>query len=249
MDVVKAYSRRSLFRAIFFMGILCALTDGAVYVALDFAYARIAEMSASGTALQETRDMLDIIRQFYIPATTGLYLLFALLLWIGSRSSLAALMKKHTIQQAKPAKADISPKKSAEAEKKARERSDQRFFLHLFSVLQREGRLMDFLSEDMEEYEDEEIGAAVRSIQENCKKAMTKYISAQPVVEEEEDDEITVPPGFDPNMIKLTGNVTGEPPFRGVVRHRGWKARKIEMPALSGDRDPAIIAPAEVEIL
>ncbi|MBW2249010.1 MAG: DUF2760 domain-containing protein [Deltaproteobacteria bacterium] len=55
--------------------------------------------------------------------------------------------------------------------------------------------------------------------------------------------------GFDPDAIKLTGNVTGEPPFTGVLRHKGWRTRKLELPALSGGQDARIIAPAEVEIL
>jgi len=33
------------------------------------------------------------------------------------------------------------------------------------------------------------------------------------------------------------------------LRHKGWRTRKLELPALSGGQDARIIAPAEVEIL
>jgi hypothetical protein len=78
---------------------------------------------------------------------------------------------------------------------------------------------------------------------------MEKYLKTEAVVAEPEETEIEIPPDFDPNAIKLTGNVAGDPPFKGVVRHRGWKAKKLDLPTLSAVRDPLIIAPAEVEIL
>jgi len=69
------------------------------------------------------------------------------------------------------------------------------------------------------------------------------------VIDRSEGEEIQVEPGFDPDAIKLTGNVTGEPPFKGILRHKGWRTRKLELLALSGGQDARIIAPAEVEIL
>ena len=136
-------------------------------------------------------------------------------------------------------------------EKKVFERDpeeDRRRFLHFLSVLQREGRLLDFFSEDLSIYEDEQIGAAVRGIHENCKKTMKKYLDPVPVTDLEEGSEMVVEEGFDPDIIKLVGNVTGNPPFKGVVRHRGWKASKTAMPELSKVRDASVMAPVEIEI-
>ncbi|MBF0201548.1 MAG: DUF2760 domain-containing protein [Desulfamplus sp.] len=138
----------------------------------------------------------------------------------------------------------------------ARDHADQRLeqerrhrlFLHFLSVLQREGRLLDFFAEKLDLYDDEQIGAAVRSIQEECKKTVEKYLAPVPVIDRDEGEMIDVPAGFDPDALKLTGNVSGEPPFRGILRHRGWKAGKKEIPRLSDVRDTTIIAPAEVEI-
>ncbi len=133
-------------------------------------------------------------------------------------------------------------------EKKTSVQDDQRRALHLLSLLQREGRLVDFLEEDLKSYDDAQIGAAVRSIQESCQKSLNEYLSLKAVMDQEEGEDVTIEAGFDANAIKLTGNVTGEPPFKGVLQHRGWQISKFTLPALSGSQNPKIIAPAEIEI-
>jgi hypothetical protein len=145
-------------------------------------------------------------------------------------------------------KAAAKVPKEAPAAPAADPQRDTRVFLHLLSVLQREGRLLDFFSEKLEGYDDAQIGAAVRGIHESCQKALKKYLRLKTVLTSEEGAEVTVEPGFDPSAIKLVGNVTGEPPFRGILRHQGWRAEKVELPVLSGGQTPSIISPAEVEI-
>ena len=56
-----------------------------------------------------------------------------------------------------------------------------------------------------------------------------------------------MPTGFDPGSVRLTGNVHGQPPFRGVLQHGGWRASQVSLPKTAGV-DPSILAPAEVEI-
>lgn len=175
-----------------------------------------------------------------------------LLLWVSLRLSLSRTSEIKKV----PARAPVEKSESGEAqatrpkprdtEKEGLE--DQRRALHLLSLLQREGRLVDFLGEDLEPYDDAQIGAAVRGIHESCQKAVVKYLSPEAVIDQEEGEEITVPDGFDPSAIKLTGNVSGDPPFKGTLQHRGWRATRFDLPSLSGAQDPAIIAPAEVEI-
>ena len=121
--------------------------------------------------------------------------------------------------------------------------------MHLFSVFQREGRLMDFLQEDLSPFEDGQIGAAARSIHENCKKTVDRYFSPEPVMKQAEGETVEIAAGFDQHAVKLVGNVVGQPPFTGVLRHRGWQLRAISLPKLSAAENPNIIAPAEVEIL
>ncbi len=119
--------------------------------------------------------------------------------------------------------------------------------LQLLGVLQEEGRFVDFLQEDLSPYPDEQIGAAVRGIQQGCRKAVREHLEIEPVLSGTEGEAVTVEPGFDPAAIRLTGNVTGAPPFRGVLRHNGWRVTRASVPARRG-HDPHLLAPAEVEI-
>lgn len=121
--------------------------------------------------------------------------------------------------------------------------------VQILSILQRDGRFIDFLQEDLSLYDDAQIGAAVRSVHEGCKEAIGQHMELKPVFEEGEGIEITVPPGFDSRAIRLTGNVTGDPPFQGVLRHRGWRIQRIQLPQPTSDqREGWILAPAEVEV-
>ncbi|MBX3009878.1 MAG: DUF2760 domain-containing protein [Caldilineaceae bacterium] len=121
--------------------------------------------------------------------------------------------------------------------------------LQLLAILQREGRLIDFLQEDLSLYEDEQIGAAVRSIHAGCKQGLAAHVTLEPVMTDEEGSTITVPAGFDAHAIRLTGTVAGEPPFKGIVRHRGWRAVKVDLPQLTANASTqAVVAAAEVEI-
>jgi len=254
MDVKKAYSRRSLFSIIFFTALFCILINTGFLFTLKAASEKILILANSGIKSPELKDFIyradavtDMLRTYFIPVSAGVMGLFGFLLWFFLRLSFEDVIKDSDIlTQKKPKNTAV---KDTAVDTKEKELNDRRLFLHLFSVLQREGRLMDFFSEDLQEYEDDQIGAAVRNIHENCKKAVSKYLTFDSVVKEEEEEDIIVSPGFDPTSIKLTGNVTGEPPFNGVVRHRGWRVRKLDMPTLSGSQDPDILAPAEVEIL
>jgi len=117
------------------------------------------------------------------------------------------------------------------------------------ALLQRDGRLIDFITEDIAPYQDAQIGAAVRDVHESCRKALDHYFALEPVIASDEGQPVTVEPGFDPAAIKLIGNVTGRPPLRGVLRHRGWRVAEAHLPPLPADGGRSIIAPAEVEIM
>lgn len=275
MNIVKSFSRRSMAWIIFFMLILSALLNAAGYwgiclltrfIPLPVLQQAAEETPALQAGLNRLQPWMDFFNLYFIPISTGIFLFIGLILWLFLRGSLIRQMRKNGLiedkksakklkKREKPAKkakrAESPPVKTEEkpqADKKAQHDLNQRYYLHLLSVLQREGRLVDFFEEDLNLYEDAQIGAAVRSIQDNCKKNINKSLSPQPVLEKNEGDTVTVPADFDSAAIKLTGNVSGEPPFKGILRHRGWRAAKLELPTLSVTQDPRIIAPAEVEI-
>ena len=120
--------------------------------------------------------------------------------------------------------------------------------VHLLALLQREGRLVDFLREDIGAYDDTQVGAAVRTIHSSCRKALTEHLTIEPVLDGTEGDTVAVPEDFDPSTVRLTGNVSGAAPFRGALRHAGWKAVSVTLPEQPTGQNPQIIAPAEVEI-
>jgi hypothetical protein len=119
--------------------------------------------------------------------------------------------------------------------------------LALLAALQEEGRLVDFLTEDIAPYSDAQVGAAVRDIQAKCRKALESCVKLEPILRGAEDDPVTIETGFDPAAVRLTGNVTGGPPFRGVLRHAGWRATAVTLSPRPG-HDAHVIAPAEVEL-
>jgi len=119
--------------------------------------------------------------------------------------------------------------------------------LHVLALLQRDGRLIDFLAEDLAGFSDAEIGAAARTVHAGCKKALDTYLELEPVFRDAEGARVTVAAGFDPASVRLTGNVVGSPPFQGALRHHGWRARKATFPP-PPPKGANIIAPAEVEL-
>ncbi|RMH41680.1 MAG: DUF2760 domain-containing protein [Deltaproteobacteria bacterium] len=120
--------------------------------------------------------------------------------------------------------------------------------LALLGLFQREGRLVDFLQEAIDDYDDADVGAAARDIHRGCKKALDDHVRLEPIMPGNEDDTVTIKPGFDPGEIRLSGDVSGEPPFTGVLRHHGWRAVEVNLPVLGDQVDRSVIAPAEVEI-
>ena len=120
--------------------------------------------------------------------------------------------------------------------------------LQLLSLLQREGRLVDFLQQDVTTFADADVAAAARLVHEGCRKALRAHVDVEAVRAEDEGARVTLDAGFDPDEVKLVGDVKGQPPYAGTLRHKGWRAARIDLPRLVGDHDANILAPAEVEI-
>ncbi|MFO1423921.1 MAG: DUF2760 domain-containing protein [Candidatus Competibacteraceae bacterium] len=120
--------------------------------------------------------------------------------------------------------------------------------LQLLALLQREGRFVDFLEENVSAYSDAEIGGAARVVHEGCQKVLREYLSIEPARTEAEGTRLTLAAGFDAAAVRLTGNVVGQPPFTGTLTHRGWRVTEIRLPRLAEGHDVRVLAPAEVEL-
>lgn len=120
--------------------------------------------------------------------------------------------------------------------------------LAVLAMLQREGRLIDFLQEEVTAFSDAEVGAAARVVHAGCRKTFKEHFTIEPVLTDAEGATVKIPAGFDANRIRITGNVAGQPPFRGTLKHHGWVATGIRLPTVSDAMDPKVIAAAEVEL-
>lgn len=253
LDILKSYKRRSFGVIILSMLIMGAAICAAGYYGLDRFLPLLASEEGQALLIKFVPDgivLLEMGFQNYfiwvIPCIAGLFLCFGILAWLVLLIFISPALKS-ALTEPEPAPGKKSGKKDFIDHKIEQERK-RRLFLHTLSVLQREGRLLDFFDEDLSVYEDGQIGAAVRSIQEDCKKAVKKYIDPRPVVKGEEGDSITIEEGFDIDAVNLVGKVSGKPPFQGIIKHPGWKAGKKDVPRLSDIQDPGIMTPAEIEI-
>ncbi len=120
--------------------------------------------------------------------------------------------------------------------------------LRLLALLQREGRLLDFLLEDIQGAADEQVGAGVRELHRKAQAVIKDHLVLEPVLARNEGETVEVPPNFDPSAIRLIGNVTGQPPFRGVLQHHGWRVKNYTLPTPPEGQDQFVLAPAEVEL-
>ena len=119
--------------------------------------------------------------------------------------------------------------------------------LQLLGILQRDGRLLDFFMEDITAYSDEQVGSAARSMHGPSREALNRYLTISPVIDGVEGT-FTQAPTKDAVSVKFIGNVPATPPAGGVLRHRGWVAKAINLPALLPKQDMSVLAPAELEV-
>jgi hypothetical protein len=120
--------------------------------------------------------------------------------------------------------------------------------LLLLAMLQAEGRFVDFVQQDIAAFPDGDVGAVARVVQSGCRKVLRAHLRIEPIRGESEGQPVTLEPGFDPSRIKLTGNVGGSGRLQGVLKHRGWQATEVRLPASVDHRASSVLCPAEVEL-
>lgn len=118
--------------------------------------------------------------------------------------------------------------------------------LQLLALLQREGRFVDFIQQDVAGFGDADVGAAARVVHEGCRRALRGHARVVSVRSEAEGASLVLQ-SASPD-VKLVGNVAGSAPYRGVLRHRGWRVEELTLPTLLGSHDPKLVAAAELEL-
>ena len=148
-------------------------------------------------------------------------------------------------------KPDAKPEKAPEKVEKPKvnaQQANRDGALALLALLQREGRFVDFVRDSVDGASDADIGAAAREVHRGCRKVLDQHLSFEPVMPGEEEAKVSVPKGFDPAEVRLIGEAKGEPPFKGTLRHHGWRVVDAKLPTLAEGIDRTVIAPAEVEL-
>jgi hypothetical protein len=141
---------------------------------------------------------------------------------------------------------ETDKKEEVKIEEKKPQRSEA---LTMVAALQREGRFLDFMMESLDSYSDAQIGAAVRDVHRDCAGVVKRMFAIEPLTAQNEGSDLEVPAGFDPAAYHLTGNLAGEAPYKGKIRHHGWKATKCDLPEWTGrDESVFVAAPIEVEL-
>jgi hypothetical protein len=259
MEEKKTLSMRTLALCILFNGVLLA-----TFFFMGVSVFHGLELRVDPLLSTEAQKVPDIVRsglsnlstyirqvRGYLPHVVfGLGGLMTLFLWLSVRFQGGRILDRSAAGRSRPEAAEAQGKvKGKEAAKPAESAPSVGSAVQILSILQRQGRFIDFLQEDLKFYDDAQIGAAVRNIHEGCKNALAECVELRPVFEEEEGDQVTIRPGFDTRAIRLTGQVTGDPPFKGELRHRGWRVVKVDLPQqVSGREKDWILAPAEVEV-
>jgi len=118
------------------------------------------------------------------------------------------------------------------------------------AMLQEKGRLVDFLMDNINPYNDAQVGAAARVVHAGCKRVLQEHFNIHPLRTEDEGSTVQVPAGYAADEYRLVGKIAGQAPFSGVLVHRGWKTDMVKLPQLlpSVPGQLPAIAPAEVEL-
>jgi len=180
-------------------------------------------------------------------------------IWLAIRVFFAVLLRgevaarvEEAMQGEKPGTAPAElprPEARAEPKRPAAKAPTRSEAITLLAALQREARFVDFIKEPLAGFSDAQIGAVARDVHRDCAAVIERMFALAPVVDQPEGSQIEIPAGFDSGRYQLTGNLVGEPPFRGRVAHHGWEATKCEVPVWFGQETSArVVAPAEVEL-
>jgi hypothetical protein len=105
--------------------------------------------------------------------------------------------------------------------------------------------------EDITAFNDAQVAAASRVVHQGCSAVIKECLALSPTHEGKEGDRITLDKSSDPHRYRLLGKVAQEPPYSGVVVHRGWKTTKLALPRFTRPIDPSgsnVITPMEVEV-
>lgn len=126
-------------------------------------------------------------------------------------------------------------------------RAAQNPAITLLATLQREARLIDLIYENLDQYQDAQIGAAARPCLKQCRQSLDRILKIEKLVAAAENDVVTIPADAAAARYRWIGESPASQAATAKLVHPGWQAVEIELPQWSGKTDDAeIIAPAQV---
>lgn len=116
--------------------------------------------------------------------------------------------------------------------------------------LQKKGRFLDFVMDDITPYSNEDVGNVARIVHQGCQEVIRSYLDPAPLHEGEEQSEVTLAADYDGQAYRLLGQPPESGPVSGKLLHPGWRSRSLQLPRISDPQAPGaqeILAPAEIE--
>ncbi len=130
------------------------------------------------------------------------------------------------------------------------ERHPEAEVVAFLGLLQEKGRLVDFLMDDVSIYDDSRVGAAARVVHFGCRDVLQEHFKITPISDAEEGSQVMIPENYSIDEYRLMGKITGNPPFRGILLHKGWKTESVKLPRLIKTEEKRLpsITPALIEV-
>ena len=94
-------------------------------------------------------------------------------------------------------------------EKKVVEKPVRSDALTLLAALQREARFVDFLQEDLQPYDDAQVGAIVRDVHRGCAGVVKRMFDVKPLTDAAEGTSLTIDAPVDPLKYQVSGASVG----------------------------------------
>lgn len=161
------------------------------------------------------------------------------------------LKKEREILAKKEAQLAELVKKQSSAESSENSQADVIAFLGL---LQKQGRFLDFVMNDITKYSNEQVSTASRIVHQGCSKVLSEYFDIQPIFEGMEGSSVDLTKTDNRKIYKIIGKKQDdnkEESFSSAyLLHKGWQTLSINLPKRINSEYPdlKVIAPAELEI-
>lgn len=163
-----------------------------------------------------------------------------------------AVAKGEKLEQLEKAFDDVSKRlEASEKERTAHKADDSNAkIVELLGLLQKKGRFIDFLKDDITQYPDPQVGAAARIVHQGCASVLDEYFDIKPIMDKSEGSHISLGEEYDSKSFRIIGKIKEQAPYEGTLMHHGWLTSRVELPELteSNANTKGVIAPAEVEL-